>query len=55
MVTCAEYLAFIDQNGYNRSELWLSEGWTTNRAEGWQAPSTGVATKRQTPAGPSTP
>jgi ergothioneine biosynthesis protein EgtB len=38
LVTCAEYLAFIDQNGYNRPELWLSEGWTTNRAEGWQAP-----------------
>jgi ergothioneine biosynthesis protein EgtB len=37
-VTCAEYLAFIDQNGYNRPELWLSEGWTTMRTEGWQAP-----------------
>jgi len=38
LVTCAEYLAFIEQNGYNRPELWLSEGWTTLRAEGWQAP-----------------
>jgi ergothioneine biosynthesis protein EgtB len=38
LVTCAEYLAFIDQNGYNRPELWLSEGWITLRAEGWQAP-----------------
>jgi ergothioneine biosynthesis protein EgtB len=38
LVTCAEYLAFIEQNGYNRPELWLSEGWTTMRAEGWQAP-----------------
>jgi len=38
LVTCAEYLAFIDQNGYNRPELWLSEGWTTMRAEGWLAP-----------------
>ena len=38
LVTCAEYLAFIDQNGYNRPELWLSEGWTTNRSENWQAP-----------------
>ena len=37
-VTCAEYLAFIDQNGYNRPELWLSEGWITVRAESWQAP-----------------
>jgi ergothioneine biosynthesis protein EgtB len=38
LVTCAEYLAFIDQNGYNRPELWLSEGWTTIHAEAWQAP-----------------
>jgi ergothioneine biosynthesis protein EgtB len=38
LVTCAEYLAFIEQNGYNRPELWLSEGWTTVHAEGWQAP-----------------
>jgi len=38
LVTCAEYLAFMEQNGYNRPELWLAEGWTTMRAEGWQAP-----------------
>jgi len=40
LVTCAEYLAFIDQNGYNRPELWLSDGWTTMRAhsDAWQAP-----------------
>src|ERR1700729_2245806 len=37
-VTCAEYLSFIEQNGYNRPELWLSEGWITQRAEAWQAP-----------------
>jgi ergothioneine biosynthesis protein EgtB len=38
LVTCAEYLNFIDENGYSRPELWLSEGWTTMRTEGWQAP-----------------
>jgi ergothioneine biosynthesis protein EgtB len=38
LTTCAEYLAFIDENGYSRPELWLSEGWDTMRAEGWQAP-----------------
>jgi ergothioneine biosynthesis protein EgtB len=38
LVTCAEYLSFMEQNGYNRPELWLAEGWTTMRAEGWQAP-----------------
>jgi ergothioneine biosynthesis protein EgtB len=37
-VTCAEYLTFIEENGYARPELWLSEGWDTMRAEGWQAP-----------------
>ena len=37
-VNCAEYLAFIDQNGYGRPELWLSEAWTRIREEGWQAP-----------------
>jgi ergothioneine biosynthesis protein EgtB len=38
LVTCAEYLAFVDEDGYTRPELWLSEGWDTMRAEGWQAP-----------------
>ena len=38
LVTCAEYLAFIDQNGYSRPELWLSEGWTKMREDGWIAP-----------------
>jgi ergothioneine biosynthesis protein EgtB len=37
-VTCSEYLAFIEDDGYSRPELWLSEGWDTMRSEGWQAP-----------------
>jgi ergothioneine biosynthesis protein EgtB len=37
-VTVRDYLAFIDDNGYSRPELWLSEGWTTMRHENWQAP-----------------
>ena len=37
-VTCAEYLAFMEDGGYTRPELWLSEGWTTIRDAGWQAP-----------------
>jgi ergothioneine biosynthesis protein EgtB len=37
-VSCAEYLAFMEDRGYSRPELWLSEGWNTVRAEGWQAP-----------------
>jgi ergothioneine biosynthesis protein EgtB len=37
-VTCAEYLAFMEDGGYSRSELWLSEGWNTVQAERWEAP-----------------
>jgi ergothioneine biosynthesis protein EgtB len=38
LVTVREYLAFMEDNGYTRPELWLSEGWSTMRAAGWQAP-----------------
>jgi ergothioneine biosynthesis protein EgtB len=38
LVTCSEYLAFLDEDGYARPELWLSEGWDTLRAQGWSAP-----------------
>jgi ergothioneine biosynthesis protein EgtB len=38
LVTVAEYLAFMEDNGYSRPELWLSEGWTAMRSEAWQAP-----------------
>ncbi|SEG48704.1 ergothioneine biosynthesis protein EgtB [Bryocella elongata] len=38
LVTCAEYLAFMEDSGYERPELWLSEGWDTMRDQGWTAP-----------------
>ena len=38
LVTCAEYLAFMDDNAYTRPDLWLSDGWTTLREQGWRAP-----------------
>ena len=38
LVTNGEWLAFIDDGGYRRPELWLSEGWATAQAKGWQAP-----------------
>ncbi len=38
LTTCAEYLAFMDDDGYTRPELWLSEGWDTMRAGAWEAP-----------------
>jgi ergothioneine biosynthesis protein EgtB len=38
LVSCAEYLEFIEDGGYRRPELWLSAGWDTVKAEGWKAP-----------------
>jgi ergothioneine biosynthesis protein EgtB len=37
-VTCAEYLAFMEDGGYTRPDLWLSEGWDTVNAQQWNAP-----------------
>ncbi len=38
LVTNREYIEFINSGGYERPELWLSEGWATVQAEGWEAP-----------------
>jgi len=38
LVTNAEYLDFIADGGYQRPELWLSDGWDHIRAAGWRAP-----------------
>ncbi len=38
LVTNGEYLAFIDDGGYERAELWLSEGWRAVQAHSWRAP-----------------
>jgi ergothioneine biosynthesis protein EgtB len=37
-VTNGEFRDFIDDGGYQRPELWLSEGWATILAEGWDRP-----------------
>ncbi|MGR2738929.1 ergothioneine biosynthesis protein EgtB [Billgrantia sp. Q4P2] len=37
-VTNGEFLAFIEDGGYTRPELWLSDGWQQVGLEGWQAP-----------------
>jgi dimethylhistidine N-methyltransferase len=38
LTTNGEWIAFIEDGGYARPELWLSDGWATARAEGWSAP-----------------
>ncbi len=38
LVTNREFLAFIEDRGYQRSELWLSLGWTVVNERGWNAP-----------------
>jgi ergothioneine biosynthesis protein EgtB len=38
LVTAGDYLRFIEAGGYRTPELWLSDGWATVEAEGWQAP-----------------
>ena len=37
-VTNGEYMAFIEDGGYQRLAHWLSDGWAAVGANGWQAP-----------------
>jgi ergothioneine biosynthesis protein EgtB len=38
LITNEEYIAFIEDNGYRRVELWLSDGYDIARRENWNAP-----------------
>ena len=38
LVTNAEFLAFMEDGGYRRPELWLSLGWNTVKERGWDCP-----------------
>ncbi len=38
LVTCGDWLAFIDDDGYRRAELWMSDGWATVCSQRWDAP-----------------
>ena len=38
LVTNAEYREFVEDRGYQRTDLWLDAGWATARGEGWHAP-----------------
>jgi ergothioneine biosynthesis protein EgtB len=38
LITNREYIAFIEDGGYRRPELWLSLGWNAVEKNEWQAP-----------------
>jgi ergothioneine biosynthesis protein EgtB len=38
LVTNGEWLAFMADGGYQRPDLWLSDGWGKVTGEGWRAP-----------------
>jgi ergothioneine biosynthesis protein EgtB len=38
LITCGEYIAFMADSGYQRPELWLSEGWQVVQTNRWSAP-----------------
>jgi ergothioneine biosynthesis protein EgtB len=38
LATNAEYREFVDDGGYRRADLWLSDGWRTLQERGWCAP-----------------
>ena len=38
LVTCGDFLQFIEEGGYKRPELWLSLGWQVVSEQKWRAP-----------------
>ncbi len=38
LVTCRQFIDFIEDGGYQRPDHWLSLGWSTVNSEGWDAP-----------------
>ena len=43
LVTCGEFLEFIQDGGYAQPGLWLSDGWAMVQAQGWKAPAYWIA------------
>ncbi len=38
LVTAGDWLAFMADGGYERPELWKSDGWHRSQSDGWRAP-----------------
>ena len=38
LVSCGDFAQFVADGGYQRPELWLSDGWAAVQAQGWRAP-----------------
>ena len=38
LVSCGDYAQFIEDGGYQRPDLWLSDGWAAVKAQGWTCP-----------------
>jgi len=38
LVTCGEWISFIEDGGYRTAGLWLSDGWAAIRGQGWEGP-----------------
>jgi len=38
LVTCGEWLDFIEAGGYRDPSLWLADGWATVKTQSWAAP-----------------
>lgn len=38
LVTNRDWLAFMEDGGYSRAELWLADGWTTVKDQFWTSP-----------------
>ncbi len=49
LVTNGEYRAFMEDGGYARPELWLSDGFAAVQRQGWEAP---LYWRRETPDAP---
>lgn len=43
LVNCGDYAQFIADGGYQRPELWLSDGWAAVQAQGWWHPAYWIA------------